>query len=201
MIALIRGIVRQKSPSQLLLEAAGVGYEVLCTLDTFERAPAIGEEYVVLTRMIVREDSMTLFGFSSHDERQLFDQIIAVSGIGPKTGLAIIGNLGANRLREAIRGNDIPALTAIPGIGRKTAERLILELRDKLLKDDLIAPPIETGSTGSAHIRADALQALMALGYARPVAEKAIRDVVRNKPEQAQRVESLVKAALREAAT
>ena len=200
MIALIRGTLRLKSPTQLLIEASGVGYEVLCTLEAFERAPAIGEEYEILTRMIVREDSMTLFGFSTFDERHLFDQLIAVSGIGPKTGLAIISGLGHARLGEAIRGNDVHALVAIPGVGRKTAERLILELRDKLLKEEFTSPSIGAEVGGNARNREDALQALMALGYARTVAEKAIREVLKNTPDAAKKVETLVKAALREAA-
>lgn len=200
MIALIRGTLRQKSPGLLVIEASGVGYEILCTQDAFERAPGIGEEYEVLTRLIVREDSMTLFGFSSMDERHLFDQVIGVSGIGPKTGIAILSGLGSARLREAIRGNDLHALVGIPGIGRKTAERLVLDLRDKLLKEDILSPIDRVESGSNSQIRSDALQALISLGYGRSVAETAIREVIRATPEAAKKVETLVKAALREAA-
>lgn len=199
MISSLRGIVRYRSPFILILEVGGLGYEVLCTQETFERAPANGVEYEVLTRLIVREDSLTLFAFSSTEERALFDQITSVSGIGPKTGIGILSAIGAAHLSEAIRSSDVGRLIGIPGVGRKTAERLIVELRDKLLKEEILAPAATTGSTDGTKARTDALQALMALGYQRAVAEKAIRNVLRDDPQSATTAQSLIKASLREA--
>lgn len=196
MISLLRGKVRYKAPFTIVIEAAGVGYEVLCTQEAYELAGKLGSESEIWTRLIVREDSMTLYGFASMEERALFDLVVGVSGIGPKTAVGILSGLGAEHLREAIGSADTGRLTAIPGIGRKTAERLIVELRDKLLKEETYAPP----TTGAAKVRSDALQALVALGYQRVVAEKAIRSVVRDKPESAKSVEALIRAALKEAA-
>ena len=200
MISLLRGTVRHRAQNTVVIDAGGVGYEVLCTQEAFESAPTVGEEYEVWTRLVVREDSMTLFGFASIEERALFDLITSVSGIGPKTGIAILSGVGASHLREAIRASDVHRLIGIPGIGRKTAERLIVELRDKLLKEEFTAPAsvVEGGQTANT-IRNDALQALLALGYQRAVAEKAIRDVVRDRPDAGKSVEALIKAALKEA--
>jgi Holliday junction DNA helicase RuvA len=195
MISLIRGKLHFRSPYTLVIEASGVGYEVLCTQEAYDRAAVIGEEYEIWTRLIVREDSMTLFGFASLAERALFDQLVAISGIGPKSAIAILSGIGEAPLREAIRASDVHRLIGIPGIGRKTAERLIVELRDKLLKEEIYTVPTE----GGGKVRNDALQALLALGYQRNAAEKAIRDVVRDQPEMLANVEKLIKAALKEA--
>ena len=201
MIALLRGKVRARSPFLIVLDVAGIGYEIHCTQEAYERAPAMDVEYELWTRLIVREDSMTLFGFASLTERALFDQIVAVSGIGPKTAIAILSGIGAEPLREAIRSSDIHRLIGIPGIGRKTAERMIVELRDKLLKEEIASPATDghADSSSSAKTRNDALQALLALGYQRAIAEKAIRSVLRDAPDSARTAEALIKAALREA--
>jgi holliday junction DNA helicase RuvA len=196
MISLLRGKLHFRAPYTLVIEAGGVGYEVLCTQEAYDLAPVIGEEYEIWTRLVVREDSMTLFGFASLAERALFDQLVAISGIGPKSAIAILSGIGEAPLREAIRASDVHRLIGIPGIGRKTAERLIVELRDKLLKEEIYTAPTE----GGGKIRNDALQALLALGYQRNAAEKAIRDVVRDQPEMLANVEKLIKAALKEAA-
>jgi Holliday junction DNA helicase RuvA len=195
MISLIRGKLHFRAPYTLVIEAGGVGYEVLCTQEAYDRAAVIGEEYEIWTRLVVREDSMTLFGFASLAERALFDQLVAISGIGPKSAIAILSGIGEAPLREAIRASDVHRLIGIPGIGRKTAERLIVELRDKLLKEEIYTVPTE----GGGKVRNDALQALLALGYQRNAAEKAIRDVVRDQPEMLANVEKLIKAALKEA--
>src|SRR5580693_4364122 len=129
MISLIRGKLHFRSPYTLVIEASGVGYEVLCTQEAYDRTAVIGDEYELWTRLVVREDSMTLFGFASPAERALFDQLVAISGIGPKSAIAILSGIGEAPLREAIRASDVHRLIGIPGIGRKTAERLIVELR------------------------------------------------------------------------
>jgi len=195
MIALVRGTIRSKIPFTLVLEASGVGYELLVTQEAYNAAGALGELCELCTRLIVREDSMTLFGFASGSERAVFDQLVSVSGIGPKSAIAILSGVGEAALREAIRTSDVHRLIAIPGVGRKTAERLIVELRDKFLKEELYTAP---GTDGSA-VRTDALQALLALGYQRAAAEKAIRDVARDQPEAVKSAEALIKAALKAA--
>lgn len=198
MIASINGIVLAKAPGVLVLEAGGVGYEILCTQAALDRAPELGMQYRVATRLIVREDSQTLYGFSSIGEREFFDMVLAVSGIGPKTGLAIVSSLGATKIREAIIQKDIATLTALPGIGKKTAERIIVELRDKLLKEETFSSLVDTDGGGS-DVRSQALAALIALGYTRQSAEKAIREVIKVEPDQANAIDKLIKAALRQA--
>ena len=197
MIAQIRGTLISKEPFTLVIDAGGIGYEIFSTQEAYEHAPLVGKEYTLFIRFIVREDSQTLYGFASADERKLFDQIISVSGIGPKTGLAIVSSLGAKSLKEAIRTKDLIALTGIPGIGKKTAERLVVELRDKLLKEDVFTSETGSPDSGSAKIRQEALAALVALGYNRGDAEKAIRSVIRDQPLEAEKLERLIKAALK----
>ncbi len=197
MIAHLQGKLTSKEPFTLVIEAGGVGYEIFCTQEAYEKAPSEGSNYQVFTRLIVREDSQTLYGFATQVERKLFDQIISVSGIGPKTGLAIVSSLGANALKEAIRTNDLIVLTGIPGIGKKTAERLVVELRDKLLKEEVFTSETGSSDSGSAKLRQEALAALVALGYNRGDAEKAIRNVIRDQPAEAEKVERLIKAALK----
>ncbi|MDP4219104.1 MAG: Holliday junction branch migration protein RuvA [Bacteroidota bacterium] len=197
MISQIRGNLISKEPFTLVIDAGGIGYEIFCTQAAYEHAPGIGNDYQVFTRFIVREDSQTLYGFSTQDERKLFDQIVSVSGIGPKTGLAIVSSLGTNALKEAIRTKDLIALTGIPGVGKKTAERLVVELRDKLLKEEVFTSEAGAPDSGNARIRQEALAALVALGYNRADAEKAIRTVIREQPAEAEKVERLIKAALK----
>jgi Holliday junction DNA helicase RuvA len=197
MIGHIRGILTSKEPFTLVIEAHGIGYDIFCTQESYEKAPSEGKEYQVFTRLIVREDSQTLYGFASKDERILFDQVISVSGIGPKTGLAIVSSLGAAALKEAIRTKDLIALTGIPGVGKKTAERLVVELRDKLLKEEVFETETGSSDSSSVKIRQEALAALVALGYNRGDAEKAIRTVIKEQPEESNKVERLIKAALK----
>lgn len=199
MLSLLRGVVRHKSPFTIVLDVQGVGYEVLCTQAAYEAAANATGEYELVTRLIVREDSMTLFGFSSLEERSMFDLVIGVSGIGPRTGHAILSSVGAGQLKEAIRSNQLHLLTSIPGIGKKTAERLVLELRDKLLKEEFAGGMTEVSEGGSSQARSEALQALVALGYPRAVAEKAIRSVLKSNTDAGNSTEALIKAALREA--
>lgn len=199
MISLLRGTIRHKTPFIVIIDVAGVGYEVYCTQEAYEKAPVTDSEYQLHTRLIVREDSMTLFGFASLEERTLFDQLISVSGIGPRTGQGMLTALTAAQLRDAIRLNNLSTLTGIPGVGKKTAERLVLELRDKILKEDFTVPTGSGESSDRSNIRNEALQALVALGYQRAVAEKAIRVVLRDRAEEGQSTARLIKAALKEA--
>ncbi|HYM21392.1 MAG TPA: Holliday junction branch migration protein RuvA [Candidatus Kapabacteria bacterium] len=197
MISSIKGIVLAKEPGFVVIEAGGVGYDILCTQTAYDEAPTLGMEYRIYTRLVIREDSQTLYGFSSTSERELFDLAVAVSGIGPKTGLAIVSALAAPKVREAIVSKDLVTLTAIPGVGKKTAERLIVELRDKLIRDESSGISI-LGEDGKTNVRSEALSALVSLGYNRQTAEKVIREVIRKEPKEAERLETLIKAALKQ---
>src|SRR5689334_19752024 len=132
MIAHLRGRLIAKHPNQAIVEAGGVGYDVTISVPTFSDLPAAGAEVSLFVHTHVREDALALFGFLRAAEKQLFEKLISVSGIGPKLAITILSGMETNAMVAAIRGNDIAKLTRIPGIGKKTAERMVLELRDKL---------------------------------------------------------------------
>src|SRR6476661_3264832 len=132
MIAHLRGKLLAKHPNQAIVEAGGVGYDVTISVPTFSGLPALGGDVALHIHTHVREDQLALYGFLKTEEKQLFEKLITVSGIGPKLAITILSGMAAQELGNAIRGNDLARLTKIPGIGRKTAERLVLELRDKL---------------------------------------------------------------------
>jgi holliday junction DNA helicase RuvA len=170
MIAHLRGRLITKHPNQAVVEAGGVGYDVTITVPTFSELPGSGAEVALHIHTHVREDAIALFGFLRTHEKQLFERLIAVSGIGPKLAVTILSGMPADEMVGAIRGNDIARLTRIPGIGRKTAERMVLELRDKL--DDFgVAPAAAEAVTPVAE---DVLSALVNLGYQRTAAERAL---------------------------
>jgi Holliday junction DNA helicase RuvA len=169
MIAHLRGRLISKHPNQAIVEAAGVGYDVTITVPTFSDLPALGSEVALHVHTHVREDAIALFGFLRANEKQLFEKLITVSGIGPKLAITILSGMATADMVGAIRGNDFARLTRIPGIGKKTAERMCVELRDKL--DALGAPqPAVTVSP----IEEDVISALTNLGYQRVIAEKAV---------------------------
>ncbi len=172
MIAHLRGRLIAKHPNQAIVETGGVGYDVTITVPTFSDLPATGSEVALHIHTHVREDAIALFGFLRREEKQLFEKLISVSGIGPKLAITILSGMKAADMVGAIRGNDIAKLTRIPGIGRKTAERMVLELRDKL--EDFGATP---AVCASSPIEEDVLSALMNLGYQRPAAERALASV------------------------
>jgi Holliday junction DNA helicase RuvA len=173
MIAHLRGKLLLKHPNQIIVEVGGVGYEVNISVPTFSDLPDSGCDVSLHVRTQVREDAISLYGFSRADEKQLFEKLITVSGIGPKLAMTILSGMAAGDLNGAIRGNDVARLTRIPGIGRKTAERMVLELRDKLLPTGTEAMPVATLSP----VEEDVLSALVNLGYQRPIAEKALTGV------------------------
>lgn len=177
MIAHLRGKLLTKHPNQVIVETAGVGYEVNISVPTFSELPAIGSEVALHIHTHVREDVIALYGFLQPAEKQLFEKLMTVSGIGAKLAITILSGMAADEMSGAIRGNDVARLTRIPGIGKKTAERMVLELRDKL-------PPATGVSTPSVPIMSaveeDVLSALMNLGYQRPVVEKALAGVLKN---------------------
>jgi holliday junction DNA helicase RuvA len=175
MIAHLRGILLAKYPNQAIVEAGGVGYDVTISVPTFSALPSEGKEVSLVIYTHVREDQIALFGFSEAIEKKLFEKLIAVSGIGPKLAITVLSGLPAEKLVGAIRSGDHATLTRIPGIGKKTAERVVLELKDKL--DEMGAGPAaaSVGAVGD-----DVLSAMVNLGYARPAALKAIEAAIAN---------------------
>jgi holliday junction DNA helicase RuvA len=174
MIAHLRGKLLAKHPNQAVVETAGVGYDVTISVPTFSDLPAVGSEVALHVHTHVREDVIALYGFLRPSEKLLFEKLITVSGIGPKLAITILSGMAADEMTGAIRGNDIARLTRIPGIGKKTAERMVLELRDKLPPAGPAATPVVSALTG---VEEDVLSALTNLGYQRPAAEKALTAV------------------------
>jgi Holliday junction DNA helicase RuvA len=167
MIGSLRGRISLKLPPQLTIEVGGVGYELEAPMSTFFQLPAVGAEVHLLTHLVVREDAQVLYGFGSEDERRLFRSLIKVSGVGPKIALALLSGISVADFYQFVHAQDIAALTRVPGIGRKTAERLIVEMRDRLAAPGL-TPGGGVSSSGAASPQAEAYDALVALGY-RPV--------------------------------
>jgi Holliday junction DNA helicase RuvA len=177
MIAHLRGKLLAKHPNQAIVETGGVGYDVTISVPTFSDLPGVGGEVALHIHTHVREDMLALYGFLRSAEKTLFEKLITVSGIGPKLAVTILSGMAADEMVNAIRGNDIARLTRIPGIGKKTAERMVLELRDKLPVDK--STEIPTAPAMSA-VEEDVLSALMNLGYQRAAAEKALAAVSKN---------------------
>ena len=177
MIAHLRGKLVARHPNQAIVETAGVGYDITISVPTFSELPPAGGDVSLHIHTHVREDQIALYGFLRFEEKQLFEKLITVSGIGPKLAITILSGMPAEDMVNAIRGNDITRLTKIPGIGRKTAERMVLELRDKL-------PPVGTDQVhvvpSLSAVQEDVLSALVNLGYQRAAAEKALTSVEQN---------------------
>ena len=169
MIGRLTGVLAEKSPPQLLIDVNGVGYEVDVPMSSFYNLPAIGERVTLLTHFVVREDAQVLFGFLTHDERATFRQLVKISGVGPRTALAILSGLSVAELAQAVSLQESGRLVKVPGIGKKTAERLLLELKGKL--GDALAAPASLAS----HAQGDILQALVALGYSDREASAALK--------------------------
>ena len=160
-----------KHPNQAIVETHGVGYEVAITVPAFTELPAEGAEVALHIHTHVREDALSLYGFLRLAEKQLFEKLITVSGIGPTLAIKILSGMAAGEMVEAIRGGDLARLTRIPGIGKKTAERMVLELRDKLAAP---AGAMEMGGVMASPVEEDVISALVNLGYQRAAAEKAL---------------------------
>lgn len=173
MIGQLRGTLIEKSPPLIVIDCQGVGYEVLVSMHTFYHLPAVGESARILTHMIVREDAHLLYGFGTARERACFRELIKISGLGPKTALAILSGLSVDDLANAIAQQEVALLTRIPGIGKKTAERLLLELKGKLA--DAEPSSASTGPQGTH--RQDILQALLALGYSDKEAQQSLKNL------------------------
>jgi holliday junction DNA helicase RuvA len=160
MIGRLTGLLAEKTPPQLLLDVHGVGYEVDVPMSSFYNLPGLGEKVTLLTHFIVREDAQVLFGFLTHEERSTFRQLIKISGVGPRTALSILSGLSVAELTQAVTLQESGRLVKVPGIGKKTAERLLLELKGKLV--DALASPSQRMQNDA---QGDILQALLALGY------------------------------------
>lgn len=173
MIGRIRGTLLEKNPPQILVDVAGIGYEIDVPMSTFFNLPDIGTQVSLVTHYVVREDAELLFGFLTLAERATFRQLLKVSGVGPKVALAVLSGLSVDELARAVAGQDATRLTKVPGIGKKTAERLVLELKDKLAPALPMAGGGSTTATGQDS--ADVLNALIALGYSEREAASAIR--------------------------
>ncbi|MCG7531497.1 Holliday junction branch migration protein RuvA [Psychrobium sp. MM17-31] len=204
MIGRLNGIVAEKQPPLLLLEVSGVGYEVQMPMTSFYQMPEVGESVTIHTHFVVREDAQLLYGFAQKVERELFREIIKANGVGPKLGLAILSGLSAAEFVNLVANNDAASLVKLPGIGLKTAERLIIELKDRLKnftlsqqKDlgDLSLPQEALGSTfvEEVDVEQDAIDALLALGYKQTQASKVVKKV--RTPDMSS--EDLIKAALK----
>jgi holliday junction DNA helicase RuvA len=187
MIGHLRGTILEKHPNQVVVEAAGVGYEVQIPISTYTSLPDAGTAVALRIHTHVREDALLLFGFSTADEKQVFERLISVSGIGPKLAITVLSGLPTADLVAAIRTSDVQRLVRIPGVGKKTAERMVLELKDKLTGIDGVgktAAAAEAGPSFTA-LERDVLSALQNLGCARGAAEEAVRKVKdRGAPEE-----------------
>jgi Holliday junction DNA helicase RuvA len=171
-IAHLRGQILSKTPNSVVVECGGVGYELAISVATFTELGAEGKEARLHVHTHVREDALALFGFAELDEKRLFERLLTISGIGPKLAITVLSGISAERLVGAIRAGDYATLTKIPGVGKKTAERVVLELKDKL--DDMSGAAAATGGTSLGAVGDDVLSALVNLGYPRAVAEKAV---------------------------
>ena len=203
MIASVRGPLLERGDGYVVIEAGGVGYQVQVTTATMVALPAVGEQAGLYTRHVVREDAQLLFGFAERDELKLFDLLIAVNGVGPRIAIAVLSGLSPAHFARAVRDENIAAITAVPGVGRKTAERLVVELRDKLAFLPMAPAAAAAGATARAKKPRvlekserydDAVAALVTLGYTSAQAQDAVRRVSEDAGEAT--AEDLVKRAL-----
>jgi len=194
MIAHLRGRLFSKQPGQAIVEAAGVGYDVTISVPTFTALPGEGAEVSLFIHTHVREDALALYGFMDRNEKRLFERLITVSGVGPKLAITILSGLNPERTVAAIRAQDHATLTLIPGVGKKLAERLVVELKEKL-EDLAIAPaPSDRRLAPAAE---DVLSALVNLGYQRPAAQKAIETAIDKDKSAGANFDDLFRAALK----
>lgn len=194
MIGQLRGTLAEKRPNQVLVDVGGVGYVVLVPLSTFAALGELHTEVTLLIHTHVREDALSLYGFVSSREKHLFELLISASGVGPSLALKILSGMSVDELVPAIRGSDLARLTKIPGVGRKTAERMVVELKDKL---EAVVIEVERPAASSpAGVEADVVSALVNLGYEARVAEKAVEEARKESGAGADNFEKLLRAAL-----
>jgi len=198
-IAQLRGRVLEKHPNRVIVDVNGVGYDVFVPLSTFYVLGDAGADVTLRTHTHVREDALALYGFATPLELELFERLIGVSGIGPKVALAVLSGIEPPELIRAIERGDLARLTAIPGVGKKTSERIVLELKDRLPRPQTAAAALGgEAPMEPSDVRDDVLSALVNLGYHRPLAEKAVASAVKSAPDGG--FERTLKQALRELA-
>ena len=195
MIAHLRGKLIEKQPGQAIVEAAGVGYDVTISVPTFTTLPSVGQEASLHIHTQVSEDQIALYGFLDRAEKRLFERLITVGGVGPKLAIKMLSGLSPERTVQAIRGQDHAQLTRIPGVGKKLAERLVVELKDKL-DDFAVAPAVAAAGLKGAAVD-DVLSALVNLGYQRVAAEKAVELALSKEKELAANFDGLFRGALK----
>jgi Holliday junction DNA helicase RuvA len=202
MIGRLRGIILEKQPPEILLEVSGVGYELQLPMTCFYELPSLGEEVTLYTHFVVREDAQLLYGFNNRRERSLFRELLKANGVGPKLALAILSGMSANQVVSAIEREDISSLIKLPGVGKKTAERLVVEMKDRLKgwsEGALFTPMTDAVGVAQANgeplsnVEEEAISALLALGYKPQQAATVVSKVA--KPEM--KVEALIREALR----
>ncbi len=198
MIFFIKGILIEKNPTFVIIDVHGVGFGIYIPLSSFDKIGNIGEEVKLLTHLNVKEDSLTLYGFYTLEEKILFEMLIEVSGIGPRTAIGILSGISVSEFRSLILNKNHARLTAIPGIGKKTAERLVLELYDKISKNSFKSASDISTQTTNQELRVEAIQALCSLGFSRPIAEKSV-NVTLMSESTGITLEELIKKALKTA--
>jgi Holliday junction DNA helicase RuvA len=198
LIAYVSGSLVEKKPTEAILDVQGLGYRLLIPASSYDKLPEPGRAARLFTTFLVREDSQTLYGFATEAERTLFETMIGVSGVGPKLALAALSAMSPAELRDVVVAGDATMLTRIPGVGKKTAERLVVELRDRLARLDGLEPAGVLGGDGeSAQARADARAGLEALGLSRAEAERRLRKAIREHA-SVHSAEELIRLALRQ---
>ena len=204
MIGRLRGIVIEKQPPEVLLEVGGIGYEVQMPMSCFYELPQVGQEAIIFTHFVVREDAQLLYGFNKKSERELFREVIKANGVGPKLGLAILSAMTASQFVRSVELEDVTTLVKIPGVGKKTAERLVVEMKDRLKgwgEGDLFTAALDTAASNAeiqhpatqARAEDEAVSALIVLGYKPQVAAKVVAQVAQ--PEMTS--EAMIRDALR----
>jgi holliday junction DNA helicase RuvA len=197
-IAHLRGRLFEKYPNRIVVDVNGVGYDVFVPLSTFYGLGEPGSEIALRVHTHVREDALALYGFATRLEQDLFERLIGVSGIGPKLALSVLSGIEPLELMRAIERSDVARLTAIPGVGKKTSERIVLELKDRLPRVQIAAIAAGAELPEGSALRDDLLSALVNLGYHRPLAEKAVASAIKTMPDDG--FERTLKQALRELA-
>ena len=196
MIARLHGRLSEKQPNRIIVDVNGVGYDVFVPLSTFYGLGEPGSDIALRIHTHVREDALLLYGFATPLEQDLFERLIGISGIGPKLALAVLSGLEPGDLMRAIERGDVATLTGIPGVGKKTSERIVLELKDRLPRPQPAAAPAGDAVATASSVREDVLSALVNLGYHRPLAEKAVASALKAAPDAP--FERMLKQALRE---
>ncbi len=198
MIGRLSGVLLRKEPPALLVDVGGVGYELEAPMTTFYDLPAVGERVTLFTHLVVREDAHLLYGFSRESQRRLFRGLLKVNGVGPRVALAVLSGLPEEEFARCVLHEDLARLTQVPGIGRKTAERLVIEMRDKLAREPEGDAPLSAATaTAPADPVSEAVSALVALGYKPHEASRAVRAL----PSKGLKAEEIIRQALKSMAT